>query len=634
MPTLTIGIIHSQGLKPLAATIKALRRQADLGDVELVVVGVRDRRKTRAWVRRQRGLRYVPSGPGHIPGALDQLFAEASGEVVLVLEGPVLLKRGALAALRSYYDTHPDTPDLLHGPRVAGKRVIATHSNSVWRGITWGDPGRNPQGLDVAAEPFVIPMQEAGVFSCRRAAWPGLPAGWRGYGAEAGYLQERFRQGGGQVRCLPGLRWERISAPLAVAPHSPEAAALLRNHYAGAADLGLDTAYIAQRFRDYLPPGEAARLRLEVLREHERLVANGGPLVSCLLYAGQLVPSRQALLEEAVASFLYQDYGQKELILLNDQPGQVLVCDAPGVRVVNTSVRCPSLGACYNAAAAFAQGEVLAPWSATGINLPWRLSLSVASLGSYSVYRPDGCWYMLDGDLDERPAQPDGGQVALFTREAFRAVGGYPSLTLGLHREMDTALDTWLAASGQSRPVQTLPREAWFTIVRRTQRDAQYQGDPFLDPWQAQGHLPVKEGRFTLRPHWEHDYPALCRERGTNAPCAPPVAPLPMAFVVGRRRRGAQLWLPRVDQGAGQTTAEHLERVAALVTAAVAAGGTHLVVPRAEASWLNLHPHLAEYLTLRHALVEASPEAGFIFMLEDEEGALHVAQHEVAGEYC
>ena len=72
------------------------------------------------------------------------------------------------------------------------------------------------------------------------------------------------------------------------------------------------------------------------------------------------------------------------------------------MRVINTSARCPSLGDCYNAAIAFATGDVFAPWGATSINLPWRLEHSVRELGDRDVFRPAQCWYMLDGELDSR----------------------------------------------------------------------------------------------------------------------------------------------------------------------------------------------------------------------------------------
>ena len=61
----------------------------------------------------------------------------------------------------------------------------------------------------------------------------------------------------------------------------------------------------------------------------------------------------------------------------------------------------------------------------------------------------------------------------------------------------------------------------------------------------------------------------------------------------------------------------NLDRVAALVSAAVDAGGTHLVVPRSEACWLSDHAHVVEYLTTRHWLADANAELGFIFALRD-----------------
>ena len=86
---------------------------------------------------------------------------------------PVRLKRGALAALRGYFDAHPDACELLHGPLMDGKRLVATHSTPFWQRHSWGKRARDPRGLVSHGEAFAIPMQEAGVFSCRRAAWPG-----------------------------------------------------------------------------------------------------------------------------------------------------------------------------------------------------------------------------------------------------------------------------------------------------------------------------------------------------------------------------------------------------------------------------------------------------------------------------
>jgi hypothetical protein len=57
--------------------------------------------------------------------------------------------------------------------------------------------------------------------------------------------------------------------------------------------------------------------------------------VSCICPTFNRLPGSQWLLEEAIESFLRQDYAYKELLVLNDCPGQELICDAPDVFVIN-----------------------------------------------------------------------------------------------------------------------------------------------------------------------------------------------------------------------------------------------------------------------------------------------------------
>ena len=60
------------------------------------------------------------------------------------------------------------------------------------------------------------------------------------------------------------------------------------------------------------------------------------PPVSCMC----LTYGRPHLLEEAIESFLRQDYqGQKELIVLNDLPQEELLFNHPEVHIINVSKR-------------------------------------------------------------------------------------------------------------------------------------------------------------------------------------------------------------------------------------------------------------------------------------------------------
>ena len=71
-------------------------------------------------------------------------------------------------------------------------------------------------------------------------------------------------------------------------------------------------------------------------------------------YAGEEA-DHTVLIEEAVESFLRQDYLRKELVILNDTPGQVIEFDHPRVKIINWPERYPTLGEKRNAAATFAQ---------------------------------------------------------------------------------------------------------------------------------------------------------------------------------------------------------------------------------------------------------------------------------------
>jgi FkbM family methyltransferase len=72
---------------------------------------------------------------------------------------------------------------------------------------------------------------------------------------------------------------------------------------------------------------------------------------------------------------------------------------------------------------------------------------------------------------------------------------------------------------------------------------------------------------------------------------------------------------PLINRQRGKSKAAHLRRVVQLVEEAIAAGGTHLLVPREHADWLENHPLLVEYFAACHELAEASPETGIVFRL-------------------
>lgn len=97
-----------------------------------------------------------------------------------------------------------------------------------------------------------------------------------------------------------------------------------------------------------------------------------------------------------------------------------------------------------------------------------------------------------------------------------------------------------------------------------------------------------------------------------------------IVYVVGELDPGAEHHplrreFPPIVRGPGQSESAHLALVAQLVGEAIAAGGTHLLVPAEHAGWLNDHSHVADYLSEYHELAEASPDTGIVFALRPGE---------------
>jgi Sec-independent protein translocase protein TatA len=236
------------------------------------------------------------------------------------------------------------------------------------------------------------------------------------------------------------------------------------------------------------------------------------PLVSCVCPTYNRPPNYQHLLEEAIESFLRQDYPNKELIVLNDCPGQELICDGPGVRVVNVAARfLPGVGDKRNAGVGLARGELIAPWDDDDISLPWRLSFSVERLGDADYFNPRCYWFLDNDGLHFDHSVGYAHNASLFRRAAFEGVGRYPSVPLGSDAALDAALSRLAHVVDPLRGDKKLTRSEWFYIYRWGVSPVHVSGSGVENFYGEIGKLPVVEGRFHLFPHWRRDYVAETR---------------------------------------------------------------------------------------------------------------------------
>src|SRR5262245_57603724 len=191
---LTIGMATYKDFDGVYFTVQALRLYQDLEDVELLVIDNYGCKDTRDFVVDWAKARYVLAD--ELVGTSaprDRVFVEARGRAVLCCDSHVLFAPGAITRLKAYYDAQPVCRDLLQGPLLYDDGTsISTHFEPRWREQMWGMWGLDPRGADPDGEPFEIPMQGLGAFSCNREAWPGFNPKFRGFGGEEGYIHEKF----------------------------------------------------------------------------------------------------------------------------------------------------------------------------------------------------------------------------------------------------------------------------------------------------------------------------------------------------------------------------------------------------------------------------------------------------------
>lgn len=226
--------------------------------------------------------------------------------------------------------------------------------------------------------------------------------------------------------------------------------------------------------------------------------------VSCLCPTYGRCPDQQWLLEEAIESFLRQDYpaDKRELIILNDCAAQTLACDAPGVRVVNWPARFNSLGAKYNALAALARGTLLAPWEDDDLSLSHRLTQAVERLGAANYWKPRALWYWQAG---EAPRRDHGGvchNASIYRKDAWLRVGGYPAVSGRQDAEFDAALHR-LGAPAPPLAPDDCPAYVYRWGVSEMHLSGQTDCE---QAYRERGSRSMDGGTFHLHPHWREDY--------------------------------------------------------------------------------------------------------------------------------
>lgn len=273
---LTVGLATYDDFDGVYFTVQSLRLHHGeaLEQIEILVVDNNPRSPHGQAVAEFMKLvphgRYLPNREKVGTAVRNLVFDAAQTPYVLCLDCHVLLCPGALNRLLDFYRENPLSGDLLQGPLLPDSfapQKIVTHMEPRWDSCMFGAWGTDPRGLHPDAPPFEIPMHGLGLFACRKDAWLRFNERFRGFGAEEGYIHEKYRQAGRRTLCLPFLRWLHRFIRPAGANYPLKLQDRIHNYIVGWLELGLDTTPILDHFQHWGGRERWERMRAELTRQ-------------------------------------------------------------------------------------------------------------------------------------------------------------------------------------------------------------------------------------------------------------------------------------------------------------------------------------------------------------------------------
>lgn len=212
---LTIGMAVYDDFDGVFFTIQALRMYHLQGledQVEFIVVDNNPTSKRGQAVKnfvttKLKNGRYIEYTEKKSTSVRNEIFKNAKGKYTICVDPHVMFEQGAIKSLLEYYEANPDTKNLLQGPLwYDDLKNYSTHFEPVWRGSMYGIWGTDKANYE-KGEPFEIPMMGLGMFSCKTSEWQWFNKNFIGFGAEEGYIHEKFRLAGGKCLCIPNVKW-------------------------------------------------------------------------------------------------------------------------------------------------------------------------------------------------------------------------------------------------------------------------------------------------------------------------------------------------------------------------------------------------------------------------------------------
>lgn len=233
------------------------------------------------------------------------------------------------------------------------------------------------------------------------------------------------------------------------------------------------------------------------------------PFVSALCPTYGRAVRQPHVIAECVYWYTQQTYpvDRRELLIVNDAPGQVLVCSVPGVRIINLVDRMSSLGAKCNVMLNWARGSISMLWEDDDIGLPDRMEQGVKAIvnGDYDYWNPRGQWYEEAGTLHKTHNQGVCHNCAIFKTEPMR--NRYPGIT----QAHDASIDTWASTNLKCNKTMLTDPKTWTYVYRWGVSDYHLSGFHDMTTAYASA-VSGGAGRYEILPIKGKDYVTATKE--------------------------------------------------------------------------------------------------------------------------
>jgi hypothetical protein len=211
---LTIGMATHDDYDGVFFSIQSLRMYHDIcstNNVEFIVLDNNSAsehgKACKSFVENQVHGKYIINTDQNSSFNKYKIVDHATGKYVLIIDCHVLIEKNGIDNLLKYFTDNPNCKDLIQGPLwYDDLKNISTHFDPTWRGDMFGIWATNKEKYDTGI-PFEIPMQGMGMLAFERSNWVGINKHFKGFGAEEGYIAEKFKRRGGKNICLPYLKW-------------------------------------------------------------------------------------------------------------------------------------------------------------------------------------------------------------------------------------------------------------------------------------------------------------------------------------------------------------------------------------------------------------------------------------------